>query len=232
MIEESTYPKSVFIKLFDNKRTFFYEIIKEGTYPLAEQLYYTKNPKHPIPHNYIVKTQYGKAMHTVKCSIEYMEKRPLYKICFGDNFARELLSVERVRKTMSLDLKIRPFDELGNSQKRRKIHGLSQRVLDIVEKEKGNTFHPDDQIKLKQIKFETYDDIYEINFGKLEMKKKVPMTLVDLLQPTAFEQITGNPDITDSTIIMNMLESIGKKGQRRILYNMFQSLIEQTILKI
>ncbi|CAB5355745.1 unnamed protein product [Rhizophagus irregularis] len=183
---------------------------------------------------------------------------------------------------MSLDLKIRPFDELGNSQKRRKIHGLSQRVLDIVEKEKGNTFHPDDQIKLKQIKFETYDDIYEINFGKLgkieemkkieavvksldrghisreayrslariedlprenvicdsrqkinaEMKKKVPMTLVDLLQPTAFEQITGNPDITDSTIIMNMLESIGKKGQRRILYNMFQSLIEQTILKI
>ncbi|RGB33924.1 hypothetical protein C1646_761161 [Rhizophagus diaphanus] len=165
-------------------------------------------------------------MHTVKCSIEYMEKRPLYKICFGDNFAREvhswesltdaackyyqefnktkeigknqnrnqsnrknkgkisgpllfglkLLSVERVCKTMSLDLKIRPFDELGNSQKRRKILGLLQRVLDIVEKEKGNTFHPDDQIKLKQIKFETYDDIYEINFGKLgkileEMKK-------------------------------------------------------------
>ncbi|CAB5202794.1 unnamed protein product [Rhizophagus irregularis] len=173
MIEKSTYPKSVFIKLFDNKRTFFYEIIKEGTYPLVEQLYYTKNLKHPIPHNYIVKTQYGKAMHTVKCSIEYMEKRLLYKICFGDNFAREefnktkeigknqnrnqsnrknkgkisgpllfglkLLSVERVRKTMSLDLKIRPFDELGNSQKRRKILGLSQRVLDIVEKEKGNT---------------------------------------------------------------------------------------------
>ncbi|UZO20850.1 uncharacterized protein OCT59_013261 [Rhizophagus irregularis] len=281
MIEESTYPKSVFIKLFDNKRTFFYEIIKEGTYPLAEQLYYTKNPKHPIPHNYIVKTQYGKAMHTVKCSIEYMEKRPLYKICFGDNFAREefnktkeigknqnrnqsnrknkgkisgpllfglkLLSVERVRKTMSLDLKIRPFDELGNSQKRRKILGLSQHVLDIVEKEKGNTFHPDDQIKLKQIKFETYDDIYEINFGKLgkieEMKKIEAVVksldrghisreayrslariedlprenvIFDLLQPTAFEPITGNPDITDSTIIMNMLESIGKGGQRRI----------------
>ena len=48
------------------------------------------------------------------------------------------------------------------------------------------------------------------------MKKKVPMTLVDLLQPTAFEPITGDPDITDNTIIMNMLESIGKGGQRRI----------------
>ncbi|RGB28602.1 hypothetical protein C1646_767610 [Rhizophagus diaphanus] len=253
MIEESTYSKSVFIKLFDDKRTFFYEIIKEETYPLAEQLYYTKNLKHPIPHNYIVRTQYGKAMHTVKCSIEYMEKRPLYKICFGDNFAREkfnkmkeigknqnrnqsnrknkgkisgpllfglkLLSVEQVRKTISLDLKIRLFNKLGNSQKRRKILRLSQ----------------------------PYDDIYEINFGKLgkieEMKKIKAVVksldrghilreayrslvriedlphenvIFDLLQPTAFEPITGDPDITDSTIIMNILESIGKVRQHRI----------------
>jgi hypothetical protein len=69
MKEESTYPKSSFIKLFDNKRTFFYEIIKEETYPLTEQLHYTRNLKHPIPHNYVVKTQYGKAMYTVECSI-------------------------------------------------------------------------------------------------------------------------------------------------------------------
>ncbi|GES82319.1 hypothetical protein GLOIN_2v1488228 [Rhizophagus clarus] len=85
MIEESTYPKSSFIKLFDNKRTFFYEIIKEGTYPLTEQLYYTRYPKHPIPHNYIVRTQYGKAKHIVECSIEYVEKKPLYKVYFGIN---------------------------------------------------------------------------------------------------------------------------------------------------
>ena len=89
MIEESTYPKSSFIKLFDNKRTFFYEIIKGGIYPLTEQLYYTRYPKHPIPHNYIVRTQYGKAKH-IECSIEYVEKKPLYKVYFGINFAREV----------------------------------------------------------------------------------------------------------------------------------------------
>jgi len=94
MKEESTYPQSSLIKLFDNKRTFFYEIMKEGTYPLTEQLYYTKNPKHPIPHNYVVKTQYGKAKYIVECSIEYVEKRPLYKVCFGVNFAREVHSWE------------------------------------------------------------------------------------------------------------------------------------------
>ncbi|POG80140.1 hypothetical protein GLOIN_2v1521868, partial [Rhizophagus irregularis DAOM 181602=DAOM 197198] len=316
MKEEGTYPKSSFIKLFDNKRTYFYEIIKEGTYPLTEQLHYTRNPKHPIPHNYVVKTQYGKAMYTVECSIEYVEKKPLYKICFGVNFSREvhswetstdaackyyqefngmkemeknrnrdqsnkenkgkisgpllfglkLLSVERVRRTMSLDLKIRPFIDLGNSQKRRRILGLSQSILDIVERERDNTFHPDDQIKLKQIKFEIDDDVYDINFGKVnkieeikkieavvksldkghisreayrslariedlprekavcdirqkinaEMKKQVPLTLVDLLQPTKFEPIREEPNITDSEIITNMLELIGKGGQRRI----------------
>ena len=94
MIEESTYSKSLFIKLFDNRRTFFYEIIKEGTYPLTEQLYYTRYPKHPIPHNYIVRTQYGKAKHIVECSIEYVEKKPLYKVYFGINFAREVQSWE------------------------------------------------------------------------------------------------------------------------------------------
>ncbi|GBC01898.1 hypothetical protein RclHR1_43770001, partial [Rhizophagus clarus] len=59
-------------------------------------------------------------------------------------FGLKLLSVEQIRKTMSLDHKIRPFNDLGN------------------------TFHPDNQIKLKQIKFETYDDSYNINFGKLD----------------------------------------------------------------
>ncbi|GES96184.1 hypothetical protein GLOIN_2v1521868 [Rhizophagus clarus] len=304
--------------LFDNKRTFFYEIIKEGTYPLTEQLYYTRYPKHPIPHNYIVRTQYGKAKHIVECSIEYVEKKPLYKVYFGINFAREvqswesttdaackyyrefnemgemdenqnrnqsnkenngkmsgpllfglkLLSVEQVRRTMSLDHKIRLFNDLGNSQKRRKILGLSQYVLDIVEKEKGNTFHPDDQIKLKQIKFETYDDSYNINFGKLdrveetkkieaivksldkghisreayrslariedlprekvvydmrqkinvEVKKKVPITLVDLSQPSVFEPITEEPDIIDGAIILNMLVRISWKRRRSILH--------------
>ena len=48
------------------------------------------------------------------------------------------------------------------------------------------------------------------------MNKKVPLTLVDFLQPTAFEPITEEPNITNNTIITNMLESVGKGGQRRI----------------
>ena len=83
-----------FIKLYDKKRTYYYKIIKEGTYPFTNQLHYTRNPKHPIPHNYIVETQYGKARHTVKCSINYVEGKPLFKVHFGAKFAKEVHSLE------------------------------------------------------------------------------------------------------------------------------------------
>ncbi|GBB99425.1 hypothetical protein RclHR1_03520005 [Rhizophagus clarus] len=44
----------------------------------------------------------------------------------------------------------------------------------------------------------------------------IPLTLVDLLQPTVFKPISEEPDVTDNTIIMNILESVGKDGQQRI----------------
>ncbi|PKK66070.1 hypothetical protein RhiirC2_853147 [Rhizophagus irregularis] len=40
------------------------------------------------------------------------------------------------------------------------------------------------------------------------MRKNIPLTLVDLLQPTIFEPITEEPHITDNAVITNMLESI------------------------
>ena len=86
-------------------------------------------------------------------------------------FGLKLLSIEKMRKTVSLDLKIRPFNEFGDSQRCRKILGLSQHILNVVEDEKGNTFHPTDQIKLKEIKFENFDDSYNILFGKLDKIK-------------------------------------------------------------
>ncbi|RGB29380.1 hypothetical protein C1646_766695 [Rhizophagus diaphanus] len=50
----------------------------------------------------------------------------------------------------------------------------------------------------------------------IKMRKNIPLTLVDLLQPTIFEPITEEPHITDNAVITNMLESIGKGGQWRI----------------
>ncbi len=86
-------------------------------------------------------------------------------------FGLKLLSVENVRKSMSLKVnpKIQPLSKLSNSTKRRKILCLSQCILDAVEEEKENIFHPTDQINLKQVKFEICNDLYDINFGQLDI---------------------------------------------------------------
>ncbi|RIA80644.1 hypothetical protein C1645_838331 [Glomus cerebriforme] len=65
------------------------------------------------------------------------------------------------------------------------------------------------------------------------MRKNIPLTLVDLLQPTIFEPITEEPHITNNTVITNMLESIGKGGQCHItdiLNYILPLYIEQGIL--
>jgi hypothetical protein len=164
-----------------------------------------------------------------------------------------------VRKTISLD-KIRPLGELSNATKRRKILGLSHRILDVVESEKENTFHITDNIKLKQVTFQTCNDVYNVNFGQFdkiektkrieavvksldkghisrdayrslarveqnipregdvynvrqkinsEMRRNIPLTLVELSQLTISDPITDN----DNTVITHILESVGKDGQ-------------------
>jgi len=97
MQEESSYPQSSFIKLFDKHRTFHYEIVREGTYPSPDQCYYTKKPsRHPIPHNYIVKTWHGKGKYLAKCSIRYRNRKPLYTVHFGPNLALQVESSKSV----------------------------------------------------------------------------------------------------------------------------------------
>ena len=93
MKEESNYPKSSFIRLFDNKKSFYYEIIKEETYPFTKQLYYIRNLKYPILHDYIVKIQHAKK-HIVEYSIEYIKVKLLFKIRFEVNFIQEIYSSE------------------------------------------------------------------------------------------------------------------------------------------
>uniref|UniRef100_U9UIR6 Uncharacterized protein n=1 Tax=Rhizophagus irregularis (strain DAOM 181602 / DAOM 197198 / MUCL 43194) TaxID=747089 RepID=U9UIR6_RHIID len=92
--------KKLIIQL-QNHVTLYYKIIKKKTYPLINQLHYTRNLKHPIPHNYIVKIQYEKANYIVKCSINYVKGKPLFiKVNFGANFAIEVHFLESSTKAV------------------------------------------------------------------------------------------------------------------------------------
>ncbi|CAG8512584.1 14061_t:CDS:2, partial [Dentiscutata heterogama] len=125
-------------------------------------------------------------------------------------------SVESVRKILSSNeiVRMKPFNDYSISAQRKHVLGLGKRLLEIAEEEKENFFHPNDNIILKQAKAgAVYDMRQEITN---RVNEKIPISLVDIDQPTSFEPITKESDITDPIIISNIIASIGKGGQRRI----------------
>jgi len=93
--EISNYPKDPNIKWEENRRSFFYNIIKEGFYPKKPILQRTLAPaSHPIPNDYIVQTTWGRSTNkcTVQCSIIYTDNKPVYQVAFGNNFSEQVVS--------------------------------------------------------------------------------------------------------------------------------------------
>ncbi|PKY36393.1 hypothetical protein RhiirB3_458897 [Rhizophagus irregularis] len=88
-VEIHNYPKESIIQYSDSERSYTYDIIKEGNYPHATYLKYTKGQKgFRIPDNYEVKVSLRKpkTRQVVRCMIKYMEKNPVYWIYYGDKF--------------------------------------------------------------------------------------------------------------------------------------------------
>ncbi|GET00460.1 hypothetical protein GLOIN_2v1472827 [Rhizophagus clarus] len=88
-VEIHNYPKESIIQYSDSERSYTYNIIKEGTYPPAAYLKYTKGQKgFRIPDNYEAETSLRKpkTRQVVRCIIKYVEKNPVYWIYYGDRF--------------------------------------------------------------------------------------------------------------------------------------------------
>lgn len=93
--EVANYPEESIIKWKEDKRSFSYNIIKEGTYPQKSILHKTLSPaSYPIPHDYIVQTTWGRGQNkcTVQCSINYIDDKPVYYVAFGNNFCKQVIS--------------------------------------------------------------------------------------------------------------------------------------------
>lgn len=88
--EISNYPD---IKWKDNKRTFYYKIMKAGVYPHESILCQTQGSySYLIPHGYIVQTTWKWNTCTVQCTIKYINDKPTYIVEFGDNFSNQVVS--------------------------------------------------------------------------------------------------------------------------------------------
>ncbi len=82
--EITKYPQESNILYKEKNQNFQYTILQEGMYPSEPHLKYTLSNHYKIPDNYKVKTTWGKK--TVKCSINYINNKPVFRVYFGQNF--------------------------------------------------------------------------------------------------------------------------------------------------
>jgi len=88
--EITKYPQEQTILYKEEKHKFNYTILQEGVYPSESHLKYTSSHHYKIPDNYEVKTTWGKK--TVKCSINYINNKPVFRVYFGQNFENQVES--------------------------------------------------------------------------------------------------------------------------------------------
>ncbi|CAG8856737.1 5804_t:CDS:2, partial [Gigaspora margarita] len=100
------------------------------------ELAYTLKPnQYPIPDKYIVETTYGKNEQTVICYINYIAKRPHYKIIFGleeEDFVCSILSPTAAANN---------YLKVYNKKKNKHLNQLKQ-LRYIREKQKEKKLKP------------------------------------------------------------------------------------------
>lgn len=93
--EITEYPNANNILYTDGNRSYYYTVIQEGLYPQPPVLAYTQGKnKYKIPDCYCIETTWGRGENkrTIKCSINYIEGKPFFKIMYGVNFSEEVHS--------------------------------------------------------------------------------------------------------------------------------------------
>ncbi|GES82308.1 hypothetical protein GLOIN_2v1782566 [Rhizophagus clarus] len=93
--EITDYPETDSVLYTDGRRSYYYKIKQEGLYPQPPILAYTQGKnKYKILNKYCVETTWGRGekKKTVRCLINYVEEKPLFKIMYGVNFSEEVQS--------------------------------------------------------------------------------------------------------------------------------------------
>ena len=108
-IEIHNYPENPIIEYSETGRSYTYNIIKEGRYPPASYIKYTKRQNGlRIPDNYEVESSQGKPKnrHSVRCKIKYVEKTPIYWLCYGNDYQFKIKSDKSCSDAATLYAKV------------------------------------------------------------------------------------------------------------------------------
>ncbi|CAG8539309.1 400_t:CDS:2, partial [Racocetra persica] len=126
-----------------------------GSFKLKEESNYLKSPEIILKNEYqtikylIIKEGVYLPKHKLKYT-QYLAKHPIpHNYVYLDKFVESDQSTSHATQ----------------------LYCLEKRLLEFVEKEKENFFHQNDNIVLKQTKFEINGSIYNINYGKINKQK-------------------------------------------------------------
>ncbi|CAB4494358.1 unnamed protein product [Rhizophagus irregularis] len=156
-VEIHNYPKESIIQYSDSERSYTYDIIKEGNYPHATYLKYTKGQKgFQIPDNYEVKVSLRKpkTRQVVRCMIKYMEKNPVYWIYYGDKFQYHVKSEKSSSNAACLYAK-------NNRAKK-----IAKSISTIFDQVTAKDCHSDDNLSLKSIEFDIGNNSFYLSVNK------------------------------------------------------------------
>ncbi|CAG8731534.1 40209_t:CDS:2 [Gigaspora margarita] len=178
--EISNYPKEPNIKWKEDKRSFYYNIIKEGTYSQKSILYKMLSPaSYPISHDYIVQTTWGRGKNkcTIQCSINYIDYKPVYQVVFGINFCEQVISYKSPSNAALLyhqqtkpEIKTQTSNVLlfankaSNSTLSKRARNIGKTMLnDFTNISKQYYNHMDDPI-LEELQFSVNNHKYKIEY--------------------------------------------------------------------
>ncbi|POG69340.1 hypothetical protein GLOIN_2v1777166 [Rhizophagus irregularis DAOM 181602=DAOM 197198] len=174
---------------------------EEENYPISPEIIYYAPNYFPIPDNYTIKTTWGRANNscTIQCSIYYVEKKPHYLICFGDNlqyqvfqlnhhlmlllnytkrtavsgvhlFGLQLKCINRNHKGRPRELKLHKESSKTTQIKRAK--GLAKKEQVHFENTIKDFYNPKDRVFLKALDFTVENKEYHVKFGNENYVKK------------------------------------------------------------
>ncbi|KAF0508698.1 hypothetical protein F8M41_018715 [Gigaspora margarita] len=186
--EFSNFSADYTIKYKTSKRSYKYYIVKADIYPPESELAYTLKPnQYPIPDKYIVETTYGKNKQTVICYINYIAKRPHYKIIFGLEeedfiskstmngvhlFGLQLKQLRYIREKQK-EKKLKPFADLSNRMQVIRNKNMGINLFADFENQIKHNYHSQDDVKLHELTFSVNGSIFHIKYNHFskELKK-------------------------------------------------------------
>ncbi|RGB21785.1 hypothetical protein C1646_777253 [Rhizophagus diaphanus] len=186
-VEIHNYPKKSIIQYANSKRSYTYNIIKEGTYPPAAYLKFTKGQKEfRIPDNYEVKTSLRKlkTRQIIKCIIKYVEKKLVYWVYYRDKFQYHVKSEKSssdvtclYAKALNSETKTRysilkSFDNLTPTGQNNRAKKIAKSISAIFDQETTKCCHLNDDSNLKSIEFNIRDNSFHFSFNEDNVKIK------------------------------------------------------------